>query len=250
MTTTYLITAMLAAWVIGFSKGGLANFGSLAVPLMSLTMPTMQAAALTLPLLLMSDVVAVYIYRRSFSRRNLAILIPGGVAGCAAGWATATMVSDSWMRLFIGVIGFVFCLYMFFRPANTPARAADVPRGVFWGFLAGLTSFISHAGAPPYQVYTLPQKLTPIVFAGTTTLFFATVNVSKVVPYMLLGELHTESFTFALMLLPVVLAGVLCGWKALRLLPARVFFQIVQWALFVISCKLIYDGVTGVWVSA
>jgi len=246
MTATYLITAILAAWVIGFSKGGLANFGALAVPLMSLSMPTMQAAALTLPLLILSDALAIYIYRRSFSRRNLAILIPAGVAGCAAGWATAALVSENWMKLFIGVIGFVFCLYMFFRPANTPARPADVPRGVFWGFLAGLTSFISHAGGPPYQVYTLPQKMTPIVFAGTTTLFFSVVNLSKVFPYIMLGELHADSFQFALLLMPAALAGIACGWKAIRLLPPKIFFRIVQWALFVISIKLMYDGVTGV----
>jgi len=246
MTTTYLITAILAAWVIGFSKGGLANFGALAVPLMSLSMPTMQAAALTLPLLILSDVIAIYIYRQSFSRRNLAILIPAGIAGCAAGWAAATAISESWMKLFIGLIGFMFCLYMFLRPANTPARPADVPRGVFWGFLSGLTSFISHTGGPPYQVYTLPQKMTPIVFAGTTTLFFSVINLSKIVPYIMLGELHANSFQFALLLMPVALVGVLCGWKAIRLLPPKAFFRIVQWALFVISIKLMYDGVGGV----
>jgi len=246
MTATYLITALLAAWFIGFSKGGLANFGSLAVPLMSLTMPTLQAAALTLPLLIMSDVAAVYIYRRAFSRRNLAILIPAGVAGSAAGWATAAVISDNWMKLCIGLIGFVFCLYMALRPASTPARPADVLRGVFWGFLAGLTSFISHAGAPPYQIYALPQKMTPMVFAGTTTLFFAVVNLSKIFPYMMLGELHADSLRLALLLMPATMVGVLCGWKAVRLLPPRVFFLIVQWALFVISVKLIYDGVSGV----
>jgi len=242
MTIDFILIACLAAYLVGLSKGGFANFGMLAVPLMALTMPTMQAASLTLPIFILSDVLAVYIYRRAFSRRNLAILIPAGLVGSATGWATASMISDSWMKLCIGLIGFVFCLYMFFKPQNTPARPADVPRGLFWGFCAGLTSFISHSGAPPYQIYTLPQKMTPLIFAGTTTFVFAAINLSKVIPYIALGTLNFTNFKAALMLLPVALFGVLCGWKAAQALPEKLFFQIVQWALFAVSCRLIYDG--------
>jgi len=249
MSVSFMVIALLAAFFIGLSKGGFANFGMLAVPLMSLGMPTMRAASLTLPLFLLSDVVAVWIYRHSFSRRNLAILIPAGVAGCAAGWAGAAVISDAWMKTGIGLIGVVFCVFMWFKPEQTPARPADVPRGVFWGFLAGLTSFVSHSGAPPYQVYTLPQKLSPVVFAGTTTLFFAAVNAAKVIPYMALGELNAASFNMVPWLLPAALLGVFSGWQAARKLSARLFFQIVQWALFAVSCKLIYDGVSSLVVS-
>jgi len=243
MSMTFMFTALLAAFFIGLSKGGFANFGMLAVPLMALGMPTMQAASLTLPLFILSDMVAVWVYRHSFSRRNLAILIPAGVAGSAAGWASAAAISDVWMKLGVGLIGLVFCAYMAFKPDDTPARPADVPRGLFWGFLAGLTSFVSHSGAPPYQVYTLPQKLSPVVFAGTTTLFFAAINVSKIIPYMALGELNAASFSLVPWLLPAALLGVFSGWQAARKLPTRLFFQIVQWALFGVSCKLMYDGV-------
>jgi hypothetical protein len=31
----------------------------------------------------------------------------------------------------------------------------------------------------------------------------------------------------------------------IRVLPDRVFFVIVTWALLIISCKLIWDGVLG-----
>jgi len=54
--------------------------------------------------------------------------------------------------------------------------------GLFWGTLSGFTSFISHAGAPPYQVYVLPQQLPKTVFAGTATLVFAAINLAKVLP--------------------------------------------------------------------
>ena len=45
-----------------------------------------------------------------------------------------------------------------------------MPRGVLFGPLAGLTSYIAHAGGP--ETYVLPQKLEKMVYLGTTTIFF------------------------------------------------------------------------------
>ena len=72
-------------------------------------------------------------------------------------------------------------------------RRPGVPGGVFWGALAGFTSFISHAGAPPFQVYVMPQNLKPRVFAGTATMFFAAVNLLKLPPYFLLGQFSRDN---------------------------------------------------------
>ena len=59
---------------------------------------------------------------------------------------------------------------------------AGFAAGILWGTLAGFTSFISHAGAPPFQIYVLPQRLPKLVFAGTSTILFATINAAKIVP--------------------------------------------------------------------
>ena len=45
-----------------------------------------------------------------------------------------------------------------------------------WGAIAGFTSFVSHTGGPPLQMYLLPQRLPPPLFAGTSVVFFAVVN--------------------------------------------------------------------------
>ena len=53
-----------------------------------------------------------------------------------------------------------------------------------WGGLASYTSFFAHAGQPPYAVYILPQRLPNTLYAGTTIMFFATVNALKLPPYL------------------------------------------------------------------
>ena len=44
-----------------------------------------------------------------------------------------------------------------------------VAPGLFWGTIAGFTSFVSHSGGPPYQVYTLPLGMKKAVYAGTVS---------------------------------------------------------------------------------
>ena len=68
------------------------------------------------------------------------------------------------------------------------AARANVTPGLFWGAVSGFASFVSHAGGPPFLVYALPQRLASPVFAGTSVLFFALVNLMKLPPYLLLGQ--------------------------------------------------------------
>jgi hypothetical protein len=126
-----------------------------------------------------------------------------------------------------------------------PPRPADVPRGLFWGSLAGLTSYISHAGGPPFQTYVLPQKLEKMVFLGTTAIFFSIVNLMKVPPYIAAGQITWDSVAQAAWLAPIAIGGAWSGAAIARLLSERLFFVLVEVTLGLVSVKLIYEVVTG-----
>jgi uncharacterized membrane protein YfcA len=228
---------------VGLSKGGLPAIGSLSVPMLSLTMSPVKAAALLLPVYVISDWVGLYLYRHSYSKPNLRILIPAAIGGVAFGWATASLFPEDVLKLLIGLMGLGFCLNSwFFRLADMPATRPDVPRGLFWGALSGFTSFVSHAGAPPFQIYVLPQRLDKLSFAGTSTILFAIVNAAKIVPYWQLGQFAPGSLRTGLMLLPAAIAGTIAGALLTRVIPDQLFFRLVQAALFAVSLKLAYDG--------
>ncbi len=230
----------IAAFCIGLSKGGLPGVGMIAVPLMALTMSPIKAAALVLPIFILSDIVAVYLYRHNFDRANLRILIPACLLGVGLGWLTASTVSDDWVALMIGLLGVGFCLNVWLRPykdqSGKPPRRVS---GLFWGTLSGFTSFVAHAGAPPYQIYTLPQKMPRLVFAGTTTILFASVNLAKIVPYAMIEPFTTDMIKTSLIFLPVALAGTLFGKLGVQKLSDRWFYRLVQIALFLICIELI-----------
>ena len=241
----FYLAAVPAVILFGLSKGGFSGLGSLAMPMMSLVASPVRAAAIVLPLLIVQDWVSVWVFRRDFSSRNLIILIPSAVIGVALGWLLAARVSDDAVRLAIGVISIAFVAYMLIRDrlGRAPVEKPGVPSGVLWGSLSGFTSFVSHSGAPPFQVYVMPQYLEPRVFAGTATIFFAAVNLIKVPPYFLLGQFSRDNLLVSAGLFPVAVLSTFAGVWLVRRVSADRFYAVILGLTFLIGVKLTYDAV-------
>jgi uncharacterized protein len=240
----FIAMAATAALLVGLSKGGLSMLGAVAVPLLALVISPVTAAALLLPIFVVSDLFGLWSYRREFDARNLKILIASGVVGIGVGWATASIVTERWVGLIVGLIGVAFCLNVWRqRHATFTPKPADLSRGIFWGTLTGFSSFVSHSGGPPYQVYVLPQQLPKTVYAGTTTILFAVINAVKLVPYWALGQFTVTNLWAAVWLMPVAIAGTFAGVRLVRIVPQKTYFAFVQIVLFIVSLKLIWDAV-------
>jgi uncharacterized membrane protein YfcA len=240
----YWIVAGLAAFLLGLSKGGVPMIALLSVPLMSLFMNPALAAGLLLPIYIVADMYAVYLFRGAFSVRNLKVLLPAAIVGILIGFAAVSYVPGDAGKLLVAAIGLFYlvtALRRRFSKVEVPARSADIPRGIFWGAIAGLTSYISHAGGPPFQAYVLPQRLDKMVYLGTNTIFFTVVNLLKVPPFILAGQITWDSAAQAIWLAPFALAGAWSGAAVSRALSDRVFFALIEVALAVVSFKLLYE---------
>jgi uncharacterized membrane protein YfcA len=244
----FWIAAGAAAFLMGLSKGGVPMIALLSVPLLSLYMDPALAAGLLLPIYIVADAYAVYLFRKAFSRRNLMILLPGALVGILVGYSAVSLVPGDAVKLLLVGIGLSYlftALRQRISKTEVPARPADVPRGIVWGTLAGLTSYISHAGGPPFQAYVLPQKLDKMVYLGTTTIFFSVVNLVKVPPFVLAGQITWDSLGQAVWLAPLALLGAWSGATVSRLMPEKLFFLLVEVALAVVSLLLLYEVVVG-----
>jgi uncharacterized protein len=243
--TQFYLAAVAAVILFGLSKGGFSGLSTLGMPLMSLVASPVRAAAIVLPILIVQDWLSVWAFRRDFSPRNLVILIPSAMVGVGLGWLLAARVSDDAVRLGLGIISIGFVLYMVVRDrlGRAPVERPGVPSGVVWGSVAGFTSFISHAGAPPFQVYVMPQYLKPRVFAGTATMFFAAVNLLKVPPYFLLGQFSRDNLLVSAWLIPVAVVSTFAGVWLVRRVSADRFYAIILALTFLVGVKLTYDAV-------
>src|SRR5262245_36513182 len=75
----FFLLAATAVILLGLSKGGFFGLGLMALPLMSLVVPPLQAAAIILPTVLAQDVLTVWTYRHDWSAWNLKVMIPSVV---------------------------------------------------------------------------------------------------------------------------------------------------------------------------
>jgi uncharacterized membrane protein YfcA len=241
---SFYLAAVPAVILVGLSKGGFSGLSALAMPLLSLAISPVRAAAIMLPILIVQDWVSVWAFRREFDARNLIILIPASLIGVGAGWLLAAHVSEALVRLAVGMISIGFVIFMIVRlrgGAPKPSRPKTAP-GVFWGALAGFTSFVSHAGAPPFQVYVMPQGLAPRQFAGTAVMFFAAVNLLKVPPYFALGQFSRQNLIAAASLFPLAIVATLAGVWLVRRVPADRFYNLVYALTFLIGLRLVWEG--------
>lgn len=242
-----LLLMALGAAVVGLSKGGLSGLGVMAVPVMALAIPPVQAAAILLPLLCLSDLIALWTWRGAWDRRLLLLTLPGAMVGIGVGWATAALVSDDAVRLIVGAIALVFVLRWLWqrRGGREAPRGHSAPRGALWGGLAGYTSFVAHAGGPPYQVYAMPLGLDPRAYTGTVVVFFAVVNYVKLVPYLLLGQFDAQNLGASLLLAPVAVLFTFAGAALIRRMRAEVFYPVTYALTAAVGLKLVWDGLAG-----
>ena len=226
--------------MVGLSKGGLGPLGTLAVPILSLVISPVQAAGLTLPIFVLSDVVAVISYRRSFHIPTLLTMLPAAVAGIGVGWLLAARVNDDAVRVIVGTVSVLFALNYWVRGRHAPEPARpSVPKGAFWGAVSGFTSFVSHSGGAPFQMYALPLRLEPRVFAGTSVIFFASVNLLKVPPYVLLHQFNAENLTAAAFLTPLSMACAVGTVQLVKVIDPKRFYWAMYLIMFAIGLFLI-----------
>jgi uncharacterized membrane protein YfcA len=248
---TFWAIAIAAVFIVALGKAGLmGSLGMVAVPMLALVMPARDAAGMMLPLLLVMDAIAIWNYRKDADWRILRIMLPGAMVGGLIGWVLWSVVSDAMVLLFVGIVTLLFVI-----DAILPIRKKleglppSKPWGWFWGGFAGFTSFISHTGGPPFQIYVLPQRLSPVNYSGTNAFFFAIVNASKLIPYFFLGQLSVSNLTIGAILAPLAVFGVLLGVYLVRRISVKLFYQLAYWLVFLLALKLIYDGFIGVFLT-
>ena len=242
-TSLFWAVSVGAAILVGLSKGGLPIVAMTSVPLMSLVMPPLEAAGLLLPIYIVSDWFGLYAYRHHRDMRVLAIMVPATAIGVALGWATASLVSE---RVVGGMIGTLGCAFAVARlggwGSTAPARPARVVPGMLCGIGAGFTSFVSHSGGPPYQIYAIPLRMPKAVFAGTSTILFAWVNMAKLPAYWSLGLLSGQDMRVAALLAVPASLAVFLGVRLVRVLPETLFFRLILWALLLLSARLVWEA--------
>ena len=239
----FYAVAVPAVVMLGISKSGFgAGFGSLAVPVMALAVAVPQAAAILMPVLLLMDLLGMAAFRKSFELKLLKFLVPCGLLGTVVG-ALLFKVLDA--RLVAGMVG-VFTLLFLAQRLLFPPKADSPPPPKWLGavltVMSGFTSFVSHAGGPPLSAYVIPLRMSPLKFTATMAFFFFVINLSKWIPYALLGLIDLRNMATSLVLLPLAPVGVWIGVRLAKSISPQLFYRLLSVGMLLTGCKLVWDG--------
>ena len=247
MLTDPLFWAVAVPAVVyaGIAKGG---FGSgpafAATPILALAIEPAAAVGLMLPLLILMDVSLLRAYWGGWDRGEVMRLAAGAVPGTLIGMALFGLADGGVIGLAIGLVALFFVAY---RLPVVPKLSTDAPRfsrraAYFWGAVAGVGSFISHAGGPPVAVYLLGRGHSKARYQATTVAVFWIINAMKAVPYGVLGMFTAQTLAADLVLAPFAVLGSWLGVYAHRLVPERVFFAIAYVVLVIAGGRLVMAG--------
>lgn len=261
----FLLLGGLSAMLISAAKAGFGGtIGVLSFPIMVYAYDgdAMLAAGTMLPLLVATDLVALAGWWGRWKARAAWMMLPGAIAGIAAGGAVlwglqrldgsgraahAGSAANAALMLIVGVISVGFVVLqaimtlrgrlLVFRPVPWQGAAA--------GAAAGVTSTLAHAAGPVATMYLLPQQMPKGTYVATTVLFFAVVNQVKLVPYIALGLVNTTTLGAAVVLLPAVVLGALAGLTLHGRVPQRQFTAIVYVLLALAGGHMITKGLAA-----
>ena len=239
----FYLTAAIGVILFGISKGGFAGpIAILGIPIMALNMSPISAAAILLPVLLVMDVVAMYIYWKKWDLKNIKIIIPPAIFGILIGSLTFKYSSDDSIRIIIGIIAILFIILTIIQKNNILIKPTK-KKGIFWSLIAGYTSFLIHSGGTPVNFYLLPQKLNKTVYVSTMTLVFLIINTLKLFPYYYLDQLVVSNLKVSLILSPLAPMSIYLGYFLHKKINEEIFYFFIYFFLGIGGIKLIYDGI-------
>lgn len=235
--------AIPAVLLLGISKSGFgAGFGSLAVPMMAMSVSVPQAAAILMPVLLLMDILGMAAFRKDFDEQLLKFLVPFALLGTVIG-ALLFKLLDT--HIVAGLVGAFTLLFLAQRLLFPPRPNSPPPPrwlGALLTITSGFTSFVAHAGGPPINAYVIPLRLSPVKFTATMAFLFFVVNLSKWIPYAWLGLLDTRNMATSVVLLPLAPIGVWVGVRLARRIGQVLFYRLLYSGMFLTGCKLLWDG--------
>jgi len=239
----FFLCVIPAIILYGIAKSGLGGSITLiSIPLMTVVMPLSQALAIVLPILILSDMVAVYRFRKNFDAETLKLIVPSAAIGIFLASLTFTYFSESLLKFIIGLMGFLFASHYFlFKTKTIVPLEKSIPKGGICSTISGFASFCVHAGGTPISVYLLPLRMKKEIYVGTRVIFFTCVNLIKFPFYINLSIITLDSTKQSLLLFPLAVLGIGVGYQILKVIEENLFYNTIYVLILISSGKLILD---------
>lgn len=228
-----MLSALIAAFCIGLTRGGLKGLGPLFILLMALSFGARESSGIIVPLLLVGDMLALVAYRKHIVTAIVKQFLPTVLVGLLLGvWVGKDLPEGYFQQLLAGLI-VIGMLVMWvwevrFRGHVKPASWSHWPLGIGAGFYAMIGNF----GGAFATIYFLLTGASKKEMIGSATFIFFLLNVVKLPFHIYVWEtLSTETLYTDLPLIPAVVLGFFAGLWAVNRIGEKGY----RWYLYAVN---------------
>jgi uncharacterized membrane protein YfcA len=235
---TVYVTIVIAilGFMIGLAKGGLGGLGALLTPLLALVLPVALAVGVLLPMLMVGDVFALYMYWKQWDLDLVKSMLPAGIVGAVGGTFLLSWLPPNSLRIVLGIFVLLVVIYKFTSDLIQRIRYESRPwHAPLAGLLAGIASGMFNSGGPPFNSYLLLNKVKARPFIATSAIYFAILNLIKVPGFLYTGVLNLHLLFSLWWVFPFIPIGILVA----RAMLTRISPMMFEW---IITILLIFSS--------
>ncbi len=232
-----LILIIISIMFVGMAKAGIAGAGTLTIPIVAAVLGGKASVGFLLPILLLSDIVAVVYYRKTVKWDVLISILPWGFVGIGIGTVVGKLLNDVQFNVALATVILIGAGIMVWR--DYISKSSQVPTSklfaVFMGLFAGFTSMLGNASGPVIAIFLLSLHIPKQEFAGTRAWYFFIMNAVKFPLYMFVWKtISLTTLRDGALLIPALIVGMLIGFKLVKIIPEKLF-RIIILVLIVVS---------------
>jgi uncharacterized membrane protein YfcA len=247
LTVTTILVTFAGVFLICFMKGAFGGgFAIIGIPLFSSVMDPVTAGGLLAPLFVAMDLYALRYWKPStWSRQDLALLLPGLVVGIAIGYTLFSLLDHRLIAIVMAAITLTFVGLWFKGGGEVQVKPRSSGLAIAAGVASGITTMVAHSGGPPLAMYLLRLGLSKEIYAGTTSLFFTVGNFLKAVPWLAVAKPGSDVWILTGISLLAIPSGVSLGWRLHASLDQRQMYRACYGLLVIAGLKLMWDGASS-----
>ncbi len=210
---TEWVLIILAAFIIGLTKGGVKGVDMLSVTIMAIVFGSKSSTGIVLPLLCFADIAAVAYYKRHVQWKYFWKITPWMALGVLLGVYFGKEMDEVMFKKVMAIIILItigILLYMEYR------KSKEIPENLLFaastGLAAGFTTMIGNLAGAFSNLYFLAMRVSKNDFIGTGAWIFLFMNLFKL-PFQIFywKNINSSSLKLDLLLIPALAIGFIAG---------------------------------------
>lgn len=245
-----------AGFIYGLSKTGIFGIAAVIVPMLLYLFTPGQALGIAIPMLVMADMAAVFLFRKTVCWRLVLLALPWAFIGIFLAWRVLLWADslpdhegDSLLRKLISIlIIFVLCsggvvkiLRKRFESVripgpefvHAPLTAARLALAAPVGLIGGFITMIANNSAPAWVVFLMLFQLQKFYFLGTAAWIVFFLNTTKIPFAVNLGYVNLDTLWVNMYMAPFLIVGLFTGRKIATKISQRFFDILTQSLAFI-----------------